>query len=99
MTYVLRKAEAEGRIKPLFEFYLFQTMTNKIRWDNGLIIYDNEIECLFYDMIKYKKQCKDKTATYPIPDIFYFNEKGINKNSYWKLLKLKLKNKKINFGT
>lgn len=98
MTYVVRKAEAEGRIKPLFEFYLFQTMTNKIRWDNGLIIYDNEIECLFYDMIKYKKQCKDKTATYPIPDIFYFNEKGINKNSYWKLLKLKLKNKKINFG-
>ena len=63
MTYVVRKAEVEGRIKPLFEFYLFQTMNNRIRWDNGLIIYANKMECLFYDMIKYKKQCKDKTAT------------------------------------
>lgn len=99
MTYVVCKAELDGRIKPLFEFYLFQTMTNKIRWDNGLVIFDDKIECLFYDMIHYKKDCQDQTASYPIPDVFYFNEKGINKNSYWKLLKLKLKNKKINFGT
>lgn len=93
MTYVVRKAQAEGRLKPLFEFYLFQTMTNKIRWDNGLIIYANKMECLFYDMIKYKIECKDKTATYPIPDVFYFNINGINKNSSLKLLSLKIMSK------
>lgn len=90
MTYVIRKAEAEGRLKPLFEFYLFQAMTNNMRWDNGLIIYANKVECLFYDLIKYKKFCKEKRATYPIPDVFYFNEEGINKNSFWKLFFLKI---------
>jgi len=90
MTYIVRKAEAEGTIKPFFEFYLFQTITNKIRWDNGHIIYANKMECLFYDMIKYKKKCKNKIATYPIPDVFYFNINGINKNSFWKLFSLKI---------
>jgi len=93
MTYIVRKAEAEGRLKPLFEFYLFQAMTNKLRWDNGLIIYANKMECLFYDMIRYKKFCKDKNVTYPIPDVFYFNENGINKNSFWKLFFLKITKK------
>ncbi|MBZ4042606.1 DUF6625 family protein [Flavobacterium hibisci] len=90
MTHVVRKAEAEGRLKPLFEFYLFQTMTDKIRWDNGLIIYANKIECLFYDLIKYKRLCKNKEVIYPIPNVFYFNEKGINKNSFWKLFFLRV---------
>lgn len=89
MTYVVRKAQAEGRLKPLFEFYLFQAMTNKIRWDKGRIVYANKVECLFYDMIKYKKECKDTRVHYPIPEVFYFNKKGINKNSFFKLLFLK----------
>lgn len=94
MTHVVRKAQAESRIKPLFESYFYRTMHNKIRWDNGHIIYSNKKECLFYDMIKYKVECEDKTVTYPIPDVFYFNKKGINKNSFWRLLGLKMIPKK-----
>ncbi|QDW21027.1 DUF6625 family protein [Flavobacterium sp. KBS0721] len=90
MTYIVRAAEAEGRLKPLFEFYLFQMMTNRIRWDNGAIIYANKMECLFYDLIKYKKFCKQKTTSYPIPDVFYFNKRGVNKNSFLKLFFLRI---------
>lgn len=97
MTHVVRKAQAEGRITPLFESYFYRTMHNKIRWDSGHIIYSNKKECLFYDMIKYKVECEDKTVTYPIPDVFYFNKKGVNKNSLWRLLGLKMipKNKSL----
>lgn len=94
MTYVVRKAEAEGRIKPLFESYFYKTMHDKIRWDNGRIIYSNKKECLFYDLIKYKVKCEDKTVKYPLPDVFYFNKKGINKNSFWRLLGLRMISKK-----
>ncbi|OOV20373.1 DUF6625 family protein [Flavobacterium sp. LM4] len=94
MTYVVRKAESEGRIKPLFELYFYKTMHNKMRWDNGNIIYSNKKECLFYDMIKYKAECENKSVNFPIPDVFYFNKKGINKNSFWRLLGLKIIRKK-----
>nr|WP_315247103.1 DUF6625 family protein [uncultured Flavobacterium sp.] len=94
MTYVVRKAESEGRIKPLFEFYFYKTMHNKMRWDNGKVIYSNKKECLFYDMIKYKAECENKSVNFPIPDVFYFNKKGINKNSFWSLLVLKMIRKK-----
>ncbi|KUJ62445.1 hypothetical protein AR687_08310 [Flavobacteriaceae bacterium CRH] len=94
MTYVVRKAQAEGRIKPLFESYFYKRMNDNIRWDNGLIIGSSKKECLFYDMIDYKRECEDKTLTLPIPDVFYFNKKGINKNSFWKLEGLKMMKKK-----
>ncbi|KUJ62447.1 hypothetical protein AR687_08320 [Flavobacteriaceae bacterium CRH] len=90
MTHVVRKAQAEGRIKPLFQSYFYKRMNNNIRWDNGLIIASSKKECLFYDMIDYKIECKDKTVTFPVPDIFYFNKEGINKNSFWKLAGLKM---------
>jgi hypothetical protein len=94
MTHVVCKAHKEGRIKALFESYFYRTMHNKIRWDNGKIIYSNKKECLFYDMIKYKAECEDKTVRYPIPNVFYFNKKGINKNSFWRLTGLKMIPKK-----
>ncbi|GGF05835.1 hypothetical protein GCM10011518_13840 [Flavobacterium limi] len=96
MTYVVCKAHREKRINALFESYFYKTMHNKIRWDNGRIIYSNKKECLFYDMIKYKVECEDKTINYPIPDVFYFNKKGINKKSFWRLGGLKMISKKKN---
>ncbi|PXY46736.1 DUF6625 family protein [Flavobacterium hydrophilum] len=97
MTHVVCKAQKEGRIKVLFESYFHRTMNDKMRWDNGRVIFSNKKECLFYDMIKYKAECEDQTVTQPIPDIFYFNKKGINKKSFWRLLGLKIIPKKKSF--
>lgn len=96
MTHVICKAHKERRIKVLFESYLYKRMNDKIRWDAGHIIYSNKKEYLFYDMIIYKVQCEDKTVTLPISDIFYFNKKGINKSSFWRLAGLKMIPKKKN---
>lgn len=94
MTHVVCKAHQEGRIKPLFESYFYSRMHDKIRWDNGCIIVSNKKECLLYDMIIYKVECEDKTVKLPVPDVFYFNKKGINKKSFWRLAGLKLIPKK-----
>ncbi|MBL0736053.1 hypothetical protein JI750_04095 [Flavobacterium sp. GN10] len=77
MTYLAKKGNKEGSFKAFFDRLIIRGMSNKIRWDNGLIIYDDKFECLFYDMIDYKVKCKNKNASSTIPDIFYFNEKGI----------------------
>ncbi|MBZ4041061.1 DUF6625 family protein [Flavobacterium hibisci] len=97
MTHVVCKAHKEQRIKALFESFMYKRMNNKMRWDNGRIIYSNKKECLFYDMIQYKNECEDKTVIYPISNILYFNKKGINKNSFWRLAGLKMLPKRKNF--
>ncbi|WP_163397555.1 DUF6625 family protein [Flavobacterium fluviatile] len=97
MTHIVCKAYKEQRINVLFESFLYhKRMSNKIRWDNGRIIYSNKKELLVYDMILYKNECEDKTVTLPIPDVFYFNKKGINKKSFWRLAGLKMIPKKRN---
>ena len=93
MTYLAVKGDMEGQFRAFFDYIIVQGMSNNIRWDNGIIIYDSQFECMFYDLIKYKVQCKAKTVTYPIPDVLYFNKKGVNKNSSWKLISLKIKAK------
>lgn len=93
MTYLAVKGQADKDFRVFFDRIIVQGMSNKIRWDKGLIIYDNQFECMFYDLIDYKVKCENKKAGHPIPDIFYFNKKGINKNSFFKLLHCKIINK------
>lgn len=90
MTYLAVKGNEERKFRAFFDRIMVQGMSNKIRWDNGLIIYNNQFECLFYDLIDYKTKCKNKVAKYPVPNVFYFHKNGINKNSSLKLFLLKL---------
>lgn len=90
MTYLAVKGQRDGDFRVFFDHIIAQGVSNKIKWHNGLIIFKNQFECMFYDMIEYKVKCENKKVTYPIPDVFYFNVKGINKNSFFKLSYLKL---------
>ena len=90
MTYLAVKGNEENDFRVFFDRIMIQGISDNIRWDNGLIIYNNRFECMFYDLIDYKVKCKNKTVNFPIPDVFYFNKKGINKNSFLKLIFLKL---------
>ncbi|QLC64861.1 hypothetical protein LPB248_00770 [Flavobacterium sp. LPB0248] len=93
MTYLAMKGNQNGDFRVFFDHIIAQGMSNRIRWDNGIILFKDQFECLFYDMIDYKVKCKNKKVTYPIPDIFYFNKKGINKNSFIRLSYLRLQKK------
>jgi hypothetical protein len=95
MTYLAVKGQKDGDFRVYFDCLILQGMSNRVRWDNGLIIYKNEFECMAYDLIRFKVKCKNKTVDYPIPDVFYFNQNGINKNSVTKLFSVRLA-KKIN---
>lgn len=86
MTYLAVKGNNDGDFRAFFDRIIVQGMFNKVRWDNGKIIFNNKFECLFYDLIDYKVKCKNKTATFPIPDTYYFKRKGIKKVSSLKKL-------------
>ena len=81
MTYVVKKAEAEGKLKAFFDFIIIEGATGKIKWQNGKIIYKDLYEAMFYHLIKFKTQCKRPKILNPIPDTFYFTPKKIMANN------------------
>lgn len=81
MTYLAVKGNNDGDFRVFFDRIIIQGMYNKLRWDNGKIIFNNKFECLFYDLIDYKVKCKNKVASFPIPSTYYFKRKGIKKVS------------------
>jgi hypothetical protein len=80
MTYVVKKAEAEGKLKAFFDFIIIEGATGKIKWDRGKIIYKDKYEAMFYHLIKFKTACKRPKILNPVPDTFYFTPKKIMAN-------------------
>ena len=66
-----------NKLRTFFDFIIIEGMSNKIKWDNGKIIYKNEFEGLYYNLITYKKKCKNPVVLNPMPDVFYFKKSGI----------------------
>lgn len=77
MTYVVKKAALEGKLKAFFDFIIIEGSTGKIKWDRGKIIYKDEYEAMFYHLIRFKTTCKRPKILDPIPDTFYFTPKTI----------------------
>jgi hypothetical protein len=80
MTYVVKKAEVEGKLKAFFDFIIIEGATGKVKWDKGKIIYRDMYEAMFYHLIKFKTECKRPKILSPIPDTFYFTPKKIMPN-------------------
>jgi hypothetical protein len=77
MTWVVKKAEAEGKLKAFFDFIIIEGATGKIKWHNGKITYKDEYECMFYHLIKFKTTCKKPKVFTPVPDTIYFTPSRI----------------------
>jgi hypothetical protein len=77
MTHLVKKAQKEGELRAFFDFIIIEGVTTEVKWDNGKIIYKNEFEGMFYNMLHFKKICKMQTVSYPIPTVFYFSPLGI----------------------
>ncbi|MBC7935016.1 MAG: hypothetical protein H7Y86_06620 [Rhizobacter sp.] len=77
MTYVVKKAEREKRLRAFFDFIIIEGATGKIKWDKGKIIYKDMYEAMFYHLIRFKTECKRPKILCPIPDTFYFTPKKI----------------------
>jgi hypothetical protein len=77
MTYVVKKREKEGKIKAYFQNIILQSIEGSVKWDNGKIFY-NETEFVFYDLLIFKRICKNTIILNPIPNIFYFGRRGVS---------------------
>jgi hypothetical protein len=77
MTYLVKKAQLEGKLNAFFDFIIVEGMTAKVKWDNGKIIYKDEFEGMYYNLIRYKTECKNPNVLDPIPNIFYFKPSKI----------------------
>lgn len=77
ITYLVRKAEQENKLRAFFDFIIIEGTPGFIKWDSGKIIYKNEYECMFYHLIKFKIDCTEKMVLDPMPEIIYFTETQI----------------------
>lgn len=73
MTYVVKKMEAEGKIKASFDYYIIEGCTGKIKWEEGKVYYNNIFEALFYHLIYFKYRCKNKNPPKRLPNTIYFS--------------------------
>ncbi len=80
MTYLVRKGQLEGKLNAFFDFIIIEGMTNDVKWDSGKIIYKDEFEGMYYNLITYKTKCKHKNVLDPIPNVFYFKKNKVIAN-------------------
>ncbi len=79
MTWVVKKAAKEGKIKAHFDFIIAEGTPVKIKWDKGSIVYNNKYEAMLYHLVMFKTVCKKPRLLDPIPDTFYFSPSQIYK--------------------
>lgn len=72
IMHVIKKEEIEGKLKSYFDFIVLEGLPGNIRWSDGKIYYKDIFEAMFYNLIKFKRACKNQTKLDPIPDTLYF---------------------------
>jgi len=72
MTYMVKKLEAEGKLRASFEFRILEFCTGKIKWENGKIYYKDLYEAMFFHLIFFKNACKKKIPPNLILNTLYF---------------------------
>jgi hypothetical protein len=72
MTYVVKKAEAEGKLRAYFDFIIVEGVPGRIKWENGKVIYKDIFEAMYYNLIRFKKECTQPRVLKPMPDTVYF---------------------------
>ncbi len=80
MTYVVKQAEKEGKLKAFFDFIIVEGLPGDVKWNNGTIIYKDEFEGMYYNLIRLKNECKDHIALDPMPNVFHFTPNDIIRN-------------------
>lgn len=80
MTYVVKQAEKKGKIKAFFDFIIVEGLPGDVKWEKGTILYKNEFEGMYYNLIRLKNVCPDHIALDPMPDEFHFTPNDIVRN-------------------
>jgi hypothetical protein len=80
ITYVVKKAEEEGKIKAYFDFIVVDGVPGKILWKDGKVFYKNRFEIMYYNLIRFKRECRKPTVFCPMTTSIYFTPTRIIAN-------------------
>ncbi len=81
MTYVVKKLESEGRLKPFFDHLVVEDVPGNLKWRNGKLFYNNKFEALLYHLILFKDNpYLLKPEWEQIPDNFFIHQYYISEN-------------------
>lgn len=82
MEHVIRKEMGLGNIKVFFDFLVIDGLSGKLKWDNGVLGYDNKFEILLYHLIQYKSNAlSEENPWTSIPNVFFIDKYTFRKQS------------------
>lgn len=82
MEHVIRREMELGSINVFFDFLVVDGLSGKLKWDNGVLGYDNKFEILLYHLIQYKSNVWSKNITWiNIPNAFFIDKYTFRKQS------------------
>nr|WP_315170978.1 DUF6625 family protein [uncultured Flavobacterium sp.] len=82
MEHLVRKEMELGSINVFFDFLVVDGLSGRLKWDNGLLSYNNKFEILLFHLIQYKSNILSKKHFWTnIPNIFYIDKYTFRKKS------------------
>jgi len=82
MEHVVRKEIELGNCNVFFDFLVVDGLSGKLKWDNGLLGYNNKFEILLFHLIQYKSNVLSKKHFWThVPNIFYIDKYTFRKKS------------------
>lgn len=86
MEHVIQKELTEGRIKVFYDLIMVDGLCGKMKWKNGMLVYNNSFEILLYHLIRYKSNKYLKNSNWEIiPNQFYIDKYLIREKSIFTL--------------
>lgn len=73
MTSLVKRLHEEKIINAYFDFLVIEGLSGKIKWDHGVLTYNNTFEAILYHLIKLKQIYTPKKGAKKIPDTFYIS--------------------------
>lgn len=76
IQHVVLKEEDKGNLKAHFDLFICDGNPGKLKWDNGLLSYNNQFEILLYHLQNYKNNffAKNSFDCNEIPNNFYIDK-------------------------
>lgn len=82
MEHIVRKEIKLGSCNVFFDFLVVDGLSGKLKWDNGLLGYNNKFEILLFHLIQYKSNVLSKRHSWTnIPNVFYIDKYTFRKKS------------------
>jgi hypothetical protein len=82
MEHVIRKEMELFNINVFFDFLVIDGLSGKLKWDNGVLGYDNKFEILLYHLIQYKSNVlSEENSWTSIPNVFFIDKYTFRKQS------------------